>query len=171
MYCPSCGSQNASGTRFCKRCGANLTGVSEALSGKLVQTGQNDELVKSLKDYFNGRRKLVMGASLIAGGLFIMTLLIVVARFHSVPSFFMVSWLYIWGVIELAGGLSQFIGASGELKALGYNISPSRLQGPQHPELPPSPQSTYSTGPVAPPASVTDETTRRLEQRGDDPPR
>jgi hypothetical protein len=36
VFCPSCGTQNVSGLRFCTRCGTNLEAVSHALTGSLV---------------------------------------------------------------------------------------------------------------------------------------
>jgi hypothetical protein len=33
VYCPSCGTQNVSGLRYCTRCGTNLEAVSKALTG------------------------------------------------------------------------------------------------------------------------------------------
>lgn len=36
VYCPKCGMQGAEGARFCRRCGTNLEAVSQALTGQLV---------------------------------------------------------------------------------------------------------------------------------------
>lgn len=43
VYCPKCGTQGIEGARFCKRCGTNLEAVSRALTGQLVG-GTADDL-------------------------------------------------------------------------------------------------------------------------------
>ena len=35
MYCPSCGTENADGASFCRGCGANVSLVPQALTGRL----------------------------------------------------------------------------------------------------------------------------------------
>lgn len=166
MYCPNCGTQDVDGTKFCKRCGTNLTGVSDALSGRLRPPERSQDLEKPLKDYFSGRGHSVFGGALIGGGLMIMTLLTLVGM-NPMGAFWIVFWMFVWGVIQLASGLSKLFAASGELKALGYDPSPGALPKPARAELPPAPPG-YSTGPVVPPMSVTDQTTRRLEDKAED---
>ncbi|HEU4387683.1 MAG TPA: zinc-ribbon domain-containing protein [Blastocatellia bacterium] len=166
MYCPNCGAQDVDGTRFCKRCGTNLTDVSQALSGRLRTPEHAQDLVKPLKDYFSGRRHSVFGAALIGGGLLIMTLLTLVGM-NPMGAFWIVFWMFVWGVIQLASGLSRLFAAGGELRALGYDPSPA-LPKPARAELSPPQSPGYSTGPVTPPTSVTDQTTRRLEEKGKD---
>jgi len=37
MFCPKCATQNLEGASFCRTCGANISLVSQALSGQLAQ--------------------------------------------------------------------------------------------------------------------------------------
>lgn len=164
MYCPNCGWQNATGTRFCKQCGANLGVVSEALSGKLQQPPNSDAVVKLIREFHSGRRKAVQGVTLIGGGFMIMTLLMFVGM-NPMGAFWIVFWMYIWGIIELAIGFSKWVGSSGEMNALGFTAS--RAIPAKEKENVGALEPDRSTGPVGMPASVTEQTTRKLEEKVD----
>lgn len=43
MFCPKCATQNLDGASFCRSCGANISLVSNALSGQLPQAPQDEE--------------------------------------------------------------------------------------------------------------------------------
>lgn len=160
MFCPNCGWQNATGTRFCKQCGANLGAVSEALSGKLQQPATPDAMVKLIREFYSGRRKTVLGATLIVGGFMIMALLMF-AGMPPMGAFWIVFWMYVWGIIEVAMGLSKWLGSSGEMRAMGYTSHPTMAAR----EAPPALEQGRSTGPVGFPASVTEQTTRKLADK------
>lgn len=174
MYCSSCGSNNQPEIKFCTRCGTNLGVVSEALTGKLTgKTGVEDRIAKLLRDYYRGRRDTITGAVLIPAGLLILAFM-AAAGMKPIGAFFIICWMFFWGAAALAGGLGKWIASKGELKSLGYG-SHSQIQGgvPQQGvpasrgELLPS---GYSTGPVDSPGSVTEHTTRQLDERGYAPP-
>ncbi len=40
MFCPKCGTQNPESGKFCRKCGTDLSPVSDALSGKLSNQNQ-----------------------------------------------------------------------------------------------------------------------------------
>jgi hypothetical protein len=169
MYCPNCGLQNQAGSKFCKQCGTNLAAVSDALSGKLKQPESSKELVKLIKEFQSGRRKAVQGAALFGGGIVIMILL-TIARMPMRTSFWIISWMFLWGIIEFAMGISKWVASSGELKALGYWGEQPVLHNSDQKR--PSAQlkvvtagEDYSTGPLSQPGSVTEDTTRRLEEK------
>jgi hypothetical protein len=177
MYCPGCGSSNQAEVKFCTRCGTNLGVVSDALSGKVGSaTVQLDERrAKLIKDYYKGRRDAITGAVLLPAGVKAMLLLILFGL-PPIGSFFIVSWIYFWGIAALAGGLGKWFASSGEMRALGYEVPKSRLWGRAQKMLAPSAADhsaesgvDYSTGPVSSPisipASVTEQTTRTLEQK------
>jgi zinc-ribbon domain len=170
MYCPNCGANNQAEVKFCTRCGTNLGVVSDALTGKIAETTAVDDRVATLlKDYYEGRRGTITGAVLIPAGVLIMAIL-VAAGMHAIGAFFIICWMFFWGAAELAGGLGKWIASSGELKALGYG-SRSQIQGAHAQNLPAVyqaelPPAGYSTGPVDAPGSVTEHTTRQLDERG-----
>jgi len=170
MYCPSCGSNNQADIKFCTRCGTNLGVVSEALTGKLTgKTGAEDRTAKLLKDYYHGRRDTITGAVLIPAGILIMAIM-AAAGMKPIGAFFIICWMFFWGAAALAGGLGKWIASKGELKSLGYG-SQSQIQGALPRQAVPASReellpSGYSTGPVDAPGSVTEHTTRQLDERG-----
>jgi hypothetical protein len=170
MYCPSCGSNNQLEVKYCTRCGTNLGVVSEALMGKLTgKTGAEDRIAKLLRDYYRGRRDTITGAVLIPAGLLVMSILWA-SGMHPIGAFFIICWMFFWGAAALAGGLGKWIASKDELKSLGHGFQ-SQFQGAlpeqvvlaSREELLPS---GYSTGPVDAPGSVTEHTTRQLDERG-----
>ena len=166
MYCPNCGSQNQVDVRFCTRCGTNLGVVTDALSGRPPSVSAIDErLLKVIKDHSKGRRDAITGAMLIPAGLLIMGLLISVGV-APVGSFFIVCWMFFWGASALADGLGKWIAASGEMKTLKDIAGPNLPARPAQDQLGAYSPPSHLTGPVEYPGSVTDQTTRQLEQKG-----
>lgn len=170
MYCPSCGSDNQPEVKFCKRCGTNLGVVSEALTGKIAgKPVADDRMAKLARDYYRGRRDTITGAVLIPAGLLVMAIMMA-AGMKPIGAFFIICWMFFWGAAALAGGLGKWIAANAELKSLGYGSQswiqavPFRQDSPaDQTGLPPG---SYSTGPVGYPGSVTEQTTRQLDERG-----
>jgi hypothetical protein len=172
MYCPNCGSQNQADIKFCTRCGTNLAVVTEALTGKTLIKAQPDErTVKLLKNYYDGRRGAALGGASLTLGLTILTLLMAAGM----PEKWLVFGLLglaalIYGAIITIAGAHQWIDTSSEMKALGI--------APQQPALPRSAAATpsiedsrdtvgkpeYATDPILSPSSVTEHTTRQLDE-------
>ncbi|MFY9571472.1 MAG: hypothetical protein WAV20_08750 [Blastocatellia bacterium] len=126
-------------------------------------------MAKLMKDYYRGRRDAITGAILLPLGVLIMALM-ATAGMKPIGAFFIICWMFFWGAAALAGGLGKWIASRTEMKSMGYG-SQSRFQGttlhsgasPARVELPPA---DYSTGPVGYPGSVTEQTTRQLDERG-----
>lgn len=176
MYCPGCGFQNPTGSKFCKQCGTNLAAVSDALSGSVKSTDTSEELGKLIRVHYAGRRKAILGATLIGGSMLVIIIL-GIFRFIPVHSFIWPLFgLSIWGIIELATGFSQWLSSQGELKARGYDLA---LGASAASRSLPSAELTvisasrdsasspgYSTGPIGgAQVSVTEQTTRKLEEK------
>ena len=174
MYCPSCGSNNLPDIKFCTRCGTNLGVVSEALTGKVAgKTGVDDRVAKLMRDYYRGRRDTITGAVIIPAGMLVMAIMMA-AGLKPIAAFFIICWMFFWGAAALAGGLGKWIASKSELTSLGYG-SQSQFQGALPQQAMPVPlreslPSGYSTGPVDSPASVTEHTTRQLDERAYAPP-
>lgn len=170
MYCPSCGVNNQAEVKFCTRCGTNLGVVSEALTGKFKgKPDSEDRMTELMRDYYGGRRDTITGATVIPAGILIMVIM-VAAGLNPIAAFFIVCWMFFWGTASLAGGLGKWLAASGEMKSLGYG-SRSQFQGEGPNQFRPGPQaelraSSYSTGAVGAPGSVTEHTTRQLDELG-----
>jgi hypothetical protein len=172
MYCPNCGSNNQPEVKFCTRCGTNLGLVSEALTGRLPTRAADDEhTTKLMRDFYKGRKDTITGATLILAGLLIMAIL-VGSGMNAVGAFFIIFWMFIWGAASLAGGLGKWIASNAQMKALGIG-SQSRFQGTSAQPLigRPSRQPLgFSSGPVDFPG-VTEQTTRQLNERDNNPRR
>jgi hypothetical protein len=176
MYCPGCGSKNQDDIRFCTRCGANLALVSEVMSGKLTSDSAVDKRkVELLKDYFNGRRSTLLGSVFLILGLLIMTPLMATKLIDEIPvlGLFALGCM-IYGAICLVWGLGRWVDSSSEMKAMEIAV-PQRLPNMYREQLGPAPvenaitvAKSYSTDPIAP-VSVTEQTTRSLEERAAGP--
>jgi hypothetical protein len=179
MYCPSCGSNNQADIKFCTRCGTNLSIVSDALSGKAGSTPEPDERMVSLfKDYYNGRRSTALGGACLAAGL-IMLLLMFAAGFPEklIVLALVALGLQIYGASVAIWGVSKWFDSSSEMKALGYamnnNLPPVTARASLNP-TPAEPVTAryekYATDPIKHPGSVTEHTTRQLDEQALRPP-
>jgi hypothetical protein len=58
MFCPKCATQNADGASFCRGCGANISLVSQALTGQPLQAPPPEEVLEDAScSTRRGRRK------------------------------------------------------------------------------------------------------------------
>lgn len=164
MFCPKCGGDNPEDGKYCRKCGTNLTPVSQALTtgerGVPAYLGKDDP-----DDLFaNAIKQLISGVGflIVAAGLFITG----VAGGR-------VWW---WAMLFPAFGLLSK-GISGYLKAkrIEKRIASGRAapepqieMAQSREELPPMRQTgaresfEYDTGDLVPP-SVTEDTTRHLK--------
>jgi hypothetical protein len=171
VYCPSCGSNNQNDKKFCTRCGTNLGVVSDALAGKPTGAVDPDQrIVTLLKDYYRSRPMTLIGAAGSALSLFKLAGVFLLGfpekmmpiAFLALGFFFLCLYAFIWGLI-------RWNNSSSELKALG--TSPSELQKSiaASGRLPTTEKEietmAYTTDPIKIPSSVTEQTTRQLDER------
>ena len=165
MYCPSCSSLNNDEVKFCTRCGTNLGVISDALSGKHASPSQIDERMVSLfKDYYSGRNSVIIGA-VVCTIVLLKTVLFALFNFNVELGFlsYVVVFLLVYGLIALIWGAGTWNNAASEIKAIERAAS-DHLRLPSEPSNVATP--SYSTDPIAIPASVTEQTTRELDDRG-----
>lgn len=180
MYCPSCSAHNQDELKFCTRCGTNLGLVSDALSGTLSSQSQIDErLVKLFKDCYRGRNSVIIGGIASAVALF----KVVVFALLGVPvkaDFLAIAAaiLLAYGLFALIWGAAKWNNSASEIKAIeraGSQVTSLGTRG-DHPGLlsgePASIRTgTLSTDQTESPASITEETTRLLDERRYEQPR
>ena len=182
MYCPTCGSNNQDDLKYCTHCGTNLAVVSEALSGKVANPVLSEaERIALLKNYYSGRRSAIIGFITVAISAFKLSL----SSFLGSPGigfwfgpFFIL--LTIVGLLFIVRGGTRWIDASSELKALRYENPRQALPDRNRPAMPEQVKG-YTTGSMNPaekdialfdvPASVTEHTTKSLQERGEVEPR
>ncbi len=170
MFCPSCGVQSQTHQRFCKSCGTDLSLVSSALSSRdgfsstrpdINQSGQAIDVIELNKQLARGYKDAVTG-----GGI-LLAIFVVVALMHERWAFWIVLWLLVWGCSSFAKGIGNIITARQIM-----NRFTSQTSLPQQPVMPrvqtnPIPYIPPQDKPSAPdygqPDSVTEHTTRKLE--------
>lgn len=171
MFCPQCAAQNIDGASFCRVCGANISLVSQAMTGRLPQAAPTDGL-----DYLKRKRRqreearpatLERGIVKLFVGLgFIAAALAVMFRF---PGGFTWGWaLFIPAFSSIGKGIAQIVAVrearAGRLPGAG-DYSRVFAQRPLNNSAtatlgePPA----RATGELLPsPPSVTEGTTRHL---------
>jgi hypothetical protein len=178
MFCPKCGTQNPETGKFCRSCGADLGNVSAALSGNLkpsepsyyidhrgrTRSNDPDEI------WSQAIRSFIMGF-----GFLIVSIVLLMTGVAGGKAWW---WAMLFPAFSMmAVGISQWAKVNRmEKKRQNGEIhsAPSPQFTPNQPNtaLPPTqtdyvqpPQkSIYDTGElVAPPLSVTENTTRHLE--------
>ena len=156
MFCPKCAAQNIEGAHFCRACGANLSLISQALSGQLPTA--------PVEDFGRGRRRrgsrppsldegvrtLVMGLGFIAvaGALAIWG--------GPIGASVWWFWMLIPAFAMLGKGIAEIVRAN-QLK------SSAQMQQQQIYASPPQNLPAGNTNQLRPPvSSVTEGTTRHL---------
>jgi len=169
MYCPNCGQQQISGEmRFCSRCGLALTGLAEWLAGGRLPVPRADE-----EQVFaaSPRRKAMRRAAKLmffSGVLFPVFFAISIAIDEGGPMFFPCALLFIslvWllyarlFIDKTAPALSQ----AAQTSMLGSVSARSSLPPPTNIPIPNVGRQQVRTNELAGPASVTEHTTRLLD--------
>lgn len=152
MYCPRCSTQNIDSASYCRACGANLSLVPQALTGKLpeAQTDNLDRRGRRRREPSIGRgvTRIFMGIAflLVAAGI----------TFSGLGSGGSALWLLIPAFLFLGRGIGELVTLLNAERAAKQIAPPPPTQDTS--PLPPR----RSFDPLAPP-SVTEGTTRHLE--------
>lgn len=169
MYCPNCGQQQISGEmRFCSRCGLALTGLAEWLAGGQLSAPRADEVQVSAT---SPRRKAMRRAAKLmffSGVLFPVLLAFSLAIDEGAPMFFPCALLFISLVWLLYARLFMDKSApvtiqGAQTSTLGSASTRSSLPPPTHIPIPNAGRQQVRTNELAGPGSVTEHTTRLLD--------
>ena len=146
MFCPGCAAENGDNSRFCRRCGIDISLVPQALSHALPDVSQREDgasqyavkIESSLKKSFIGLFFLLISITML------------VSRNHE--------WwiLLVPAAILLSKGISQIL-------AVRYArlLIPPRVVGSTRADSIDQPRHQLLDSPL-PPASVTEQTTRNM---------
>ena len=185
MFCPQCGQQQVSGEmRFCSRCGFPLGGVIQLLaSGGMGPT--NDALTGAAPRQLSPRRKGYRQGALMILISLIATPLVAILSDAGIPELFipLTAILFFWGGIIriIYARVFEDAGAPPPLAALPIYAPPAVgtaqfVAGAPQTALPPqrsAPASGWrqptNTAEMVPPPSVTENTTRLLDDRAEPP--
>jgi hypothetical protein len=165
MYCPKCATQNNDDTKFCRACGANLSLVPQAMTGRLPGNRHtrrrnrhgNDEEPANLA---SGIQKAFMGIGFV--------LVAIAARFFAPAGNIWWFWLLLPAFAMLGKGVAEIVTARTS-QGLPPMANPPMANPPamNHAAMPPArntndlpPRTLFD--PSSPP-SVTEGTTRHLD--------
>jgi zinc ribbon protein len=156
MFCPKCAAQNIEGAHFCRACGANLSLISQALSGQLPTA--------PVEDFGRGRRRrgsrppsLDEGIRTLVMGFGFIAVAVALAIWGSpIGASVWWFWMLIPAFAMLGKGIAEIVRAN-QVKSspqmqpqISYNAPPQNLLA-------------GNTNQLRPPApSVTEGTTRHL---------
>ena len=158
MYCPNCATQNSDDTKFCRACGANLSLVPQALTGRLpgTRSKRHGKLKKSgdPPTIANGIRQSFAGAGFILAAFG--------AMLFAPAGRLWWFWLLIPAFAMIGKGIAEIVAAKYEDNALPESTAGEMPREPRAVEPP-----RRDTGELMPPPpSVTEHTTRQLDPRG-----
>lgn len=159
MFCPKCASQNIDGASFCRSCGANLSLVSQAMSGQLPQPVLEEDDSGSCITR-RGKRPVSLDQAFKNAFMGVAFLIIAIALSFSIGRGWWF-WMLIPAFSMLATGLAQYIKIKEREKRAvqGRGFVQPQFQSPPPRDVFP----VRNTGELfSPPPSVTEGTTRHL---------
>ena len=172
MFCPKCATQNMDGARFCRACGADISLVPQAMTGRLPVAqaadleafGQAGDLTgRRHRRRHRGEPSLDKGIKNIFMG--VGFLLVTIALAFVPMGRYWWYWMFIPAFTMLGGGVAEIVRAK-----LGQSLQPS---GAMPAVAVPPAQPAHEFAPLRnnselmpPPPSVTEGTTRHLGSEG-----
>ena len=165
MFCPKCGTKNPDDGKFCRKCGTDLSPVSEALSGKspnYTKTGKTHR--KSNYSWESAMGKLFMGAAFLV-------IAVILGVTGAAGGHAWWYWMLIPAFAMLGTGTAQVLQMTyGQPQVLLTEQRQPQIEIGQNRALPegqtefvsPESKQRYDTGDLVPP-SVVEKTTRHLE--------
>lgn len=156
MFCPKCASQNIDGASFCRACGANISLVPQALSGKLPAPPAEECNEFGLRRRRRGEPSIDFAVRALMMGIAFAVISIFVSRFSPGGAKWWF-WLLIPAVIFFSRGISS-------LARMKLNKDqPPTFASPQLNSVRPADLPVPKTGELMTPVpSVTEGTTRHL---------
>lgn len=176
MFCPKCATQNIDGARFCRSCGADVSLVPMAMSGRLpeapapmpqpeIYTGRRGRRGR-------GRREPSYESAFGSLGTGFAFLIISIAIWQMTShGVFWWYWMLIPAFTMMFKGIGEIARLRNEKRQELPAGQPQTLAQPPQAAMPPAPAKTefapYNTSELMPPPpSVTEGTTRLLGQEG-----
>ena len=152
MFCPNCATQNLDGASFCRGCGANISLVSQALTGQMVQ--QPEAVLEEGRRRHRHRRELSLENSFKNFFLGVAFLIIAIALSRTAMGFTWWFWMLLPAFSLMGTGIAQYIRLKEREKQSSLMPPPMTRAFPDQPR---SPEKLRS-----PVTSVTEGTTRHL---------
>ncbi len=173
MYCPNCAA-SIDGSKYCRACGANVSLVPQALTGRLPETQSEGESEgRRGRHRRRGAPNLERAAGSFFTGIGFLFVSLAVWRFFP-GGFVWWFWMLIPAFACIGEGVGQYLRVR-EIERQARMFPPTtpvQLNQPEtiHPSLPPgqprhdpAETSTPTTSELKPPSSITEHTTKHLE--------
>jgi len=167
MYCPTCAGLNNNDSKFCRVCGADLSLIADAMTGRLRRPAETSGACKAKMRRPDSVQKAIPTGFMGLGFIVVALALILTGESWGI-------WLFIPGFMWVGRAVSIIAGAklsqpSQPTRDLGFDRS-TAPQSPRTGELTPPPgyatphagQPDYAEIPLPPP-SVTEGTTRIID--------
>ena len=152
MYCPKCASQNNDEAKFCRACGANLSLISQALTGELPPVRHGKSEHKGPPSFANGVGTTIGGLGFILAAFGVL--------YWGPAGEIWWFWMFIPAFGTIGKGVAECLSAK---QSPHPSARPPQMMPPQLDtnELP-APHITPELS--APPSSVTESTTRLFDE-------
>jgi hypothetical protein len=165
MFCPKCATQNLDGASFCRSCGANISLVPQALTGRIPEAAATDS--RTGKRGRRRGRELSLDHSFKNIFMGIGFLIVAIALSRSIGAGWWF-WLLLPAFSMMGTGIAQYIRLKEQEKKNVMVSAPFTQSLPDQRSYPPHNLPPQHTGELMPPVpSVTEGTTRHL---GAEPP-
>lgn len=171
MFCPKCGTKNPKDGKFCRKCGTDLSTVSDAIGGNLPinQRYNTDKHKKRKASWETAMSKFFMGLAFL-----VVAIILGVTGAAGGKAWWF--WMLIPAFGMIGAGVAQII----QLKEYKQYVEKDliddtkQIENQQHQALPSTqteyvenfPATKYQTGDLVPP-SVVENTTRHLEMNAE----
>src|SRR6185503_11850613 len=109
MFCPKCASQNLEGAKFCRSCGANVSLVSQALSGQLPQAAPEEIDLSCRTGRRAGRRQPSLDSAIKNVFMGIAFMVVAIALAFSRMGYGWWFWMLIPAFSMMGTGVAQYI--------------------------------------------------------------
>jgi hypothetical protein len=152
MYCPKCSTQNKDDSKFCRACGANLSLISQALTGELPKGPRNRNFDHGGPANFgNGLAKLFVGLGFIPVAF--------LAFFFAPAGKIWWFWMFLPAFAMIGKGIAEMVTAKQAAAKASHQIYPPSSVPTTTNHLPPSNPAELN----AAPPSVTESTTKLFD--------
>ncbi|MEP7341120.1 MAG: zinc ribbon domain-containing protein [Acidobacteriota bacterium] len=167
MFCPSCANPIDGAQKFCRSCGANVSLVPQAMTGRLPEVIQEEEGRHGRRRRRDKRPPTIEGAvSSIFAGIGFLAVSLAVSRYAPAGQIWWF-WMLIPAFSCIGSGVGQYLKLKEAQRQPSFPPPPPQVNfpSPAQPQPRAAELSAPTTSELINPSSVTEQTTRHLEKK------